>query len=194
MTAQFTPPATLDSPAVPIGTEAASALASVLPPTPEEIDQAILDFESAQRLQKAAKETFDQVRDRLVFLADSFGHRPAHAEQSLRLLGKRNTVTVTRGTTVSVDESAVLDFELFLSNAGLYTGLFPKFFARQIKHSLIEGAKDVLKTITLPRRTEEKIASLFGRCVDLKTKAPTVKVDTITPEKPARKPRAKAAA
>lgn len=157
------------------------------PMTPDEIDAEIIFYQQALECAKAAKDSADKYRDKLVELADRYGARPAHAEQSLRLAGRRNTVTVTRGTTVTVNEPAVAELETYLNTAGPH--VFSQLFATQTKHTLIEGARDLLKKLTLPRRTEEKVLSLFGRCIDLKTKAPTVKVEVIKPEKPARKPR-----
>lgn len=166
--------------------------ATALPPTPDEIDAEIAFYQAALACAKQAQEDANKYRDRLVQLADSFGKRPAHAEQSLRLAGRRNTVTVTRGTTVTINEPAVADLERYLGETGAQ--IFDQLFAKQVKHTLIEGARDLLKKITLPRRIEEKVLSLFGRCIDLKTKAPTVKVEVIQPEKPVRKPRSRKAA
>jgi hypothetical protein len=168
---------------------------AVLSLTPDEIDAEIAFYRNAQECLKAAQATADQYRDRLVFLADNFGTVPAHAEQSLRLAGRRNTVTVTRGTTVTVNEPAVQDLELYIyGNFGAKSGIFQRLFAATTKHTLVEGARELLKTLSLPRRTEEKVLSLFGRCIDLKSKSPSVKVEIVKPEKPARKPRAGKAA
>jgi hypothetical protein len=164
---------------------------AALAPTPDEIDAEIAFYENAQECLKTAKATADKYRDNLVSLADRFGSRPAHAEQSLRLAGRRNTLTVTRGTTVTVNEAAVADLEQYLGNLMVgSTTIFDRLFARSTTHKLLEGARELLKKLDLGRRTEEKTLSLFGRCIDLKTKSPSVKVEVIQPEKPARKPRA----
>jgi len=158
-------------------------------PTPEEIDAEILFFQNAQACYRAAKETMEAAQKKLVLVVDLHGTRPPHAEQSIRLAGRRNAVTVTRGTTVTVHEPAVEELENYLCEQ-VAEGIFERLFARQITHRLVEGARELLKTLSLSRRTEEKVLSLFGKCVDLKTKAPTVKIEVIQPEKPARKPRA----
>ena len=160
---------------------------AALPPTPDEIDAEISFYNNAQECLKAAQKTADDYKARLVFLADAFGKTPAHAEQSIRLAGRRNTVTVTRGTTVTVNEPAVHDLELYIyGNLGVKSGIFQQLFATTTKHTLVEGARELLKKLSLPRRTEEKVLSLFGRCIDLKSKSPSVKVEIIKPEKPAR--------
>jgi hypothetical protein len=163
------------------------------PPTPDEIDTEIVAYKIAQLCAAHAKEALDAAKQKLVFMADSFGHRPAHAEQSLRLAGRRNTLTVTRGTTVTVNEQEVAEFERYLGPT-LGQPFFGQLFAKTTKHTLVEGARDLLKKLTLPRRSEEKVLSLFGRCIDLKPKAATVKIEVIQPEKPARKPRTAKAA
>jgi hypothetical protein len=165
---------------------------ATLPPTPEEIDAQILFFQNAQACYRTAKETMDAGAKQLVAMVDAHGSRPAHAEQSIRLAGRRNVVTVTRGTTVRVHEPAVAELEGYLGDLG--GQIFTRLFARQTTHRLVEGARDLLKTLSLPRRTEEKVLSLFGRCVDITTKAPAVKIDVVQPEKPARKPRGRKAA
>jgi hypothetical protein len=106
---------------------------------------------------------------------------PAHAEQSIRLAGRRNTLTITRGTTVTVNEQSVAALEEYLEKESY--SFFPQLFAKQVKHTLVEGARDLLKRMGLPRRAEEKVLSLFGRCIDLKPKSPSVKIEVIKPEK-----------
>lgn len=168
--------------------------------TPDEIDAEIAFYQNALACAKQAQEVATKYRDRLVELTDRHGTRPPHAEQSVRLAGRRNTVTVTRGTTVTINDAAVEDLKQYVD--GVIVGdqpIFARLFASQIKYTLVEGARDLLKKLQLPRRTEEKTLSLFGRCIDLKTKAPTVKVEIIQPEKPAgkksaRKPRSGKAA
>src|ERR1035438_5634306 len=82
-----------------------AAPADVLPPTPDEIDAAILFYKNAKACFTAAKKSMDAEAAKMVFLVDSFGTQPAKAEQSMRLAGRRNTVTVTRGTTITVNRS-----------------------------------------------------------------------------------------
>jgi hypothetical protein len=161
---------------------------SVLQPTPDEIDAEIAFYKNAMACLKAAEETANQYKAKLIFLVDSFGTVPAHAEQSRRLAGRRNTVTVTRGTSVNVNEPAVADLRDYLGPLGL--GIFEHLFAVSTKHTLRDGARELLKKLSLPRRTEEKVLGLFGKCIDPKSKAPSVKVEVIKPEKPARKPKA----
>ena len=58
-----------------------AAPADVKPPTPDEIDAAIVEYESAQRLVKAAQETADGVKQRIIFLVDHFGVLGLQVEQ-----------------------------------------------------------------------------------------------------------------
>jgi hypothetical protein len=160
----------------------------ILPPTPEEIDNEIAAYEVAVGGASIAELAVKQAKERLIFLADNFGSVPAHAEQSKRVAGRRNTLTVTRGFTTSVNEPAARDLDFYLATQS-GPNIFSRLFATQIKHTMIEGARDVLKTISLPRRVNEKVLSLFGRCIDMKPMAPKVKIEVIKPEKAARKPR-----
>ena len=162
--------------------------ATTFQPTPDGIDQAIADYELAVRTAKVYQDAADGLKNQLILLVDAFGQVPPHAEQSKRLEGRRNSATITRGTTVTVNEPGVAELACYLSDEGLFD-LFPRFFVPQTRHTLVEGATDVLKSVKLARRVEEKIASLFGRSILVKSKAPSLKVETIQPEKPARKPR-----
>lgn len=164
----------------------------ILPPTPEEIDNEIVAYEVAVGAASIADLAVKKAKERLIFLADNFGSVPAHAEQSKRVCGRRNTLTVTRGTTVTVNEPAVAELKEYLT--GPTAQIFPLLFAQTIKHTLVEGARDVLKKLSLPRRLEEKVLSLFGRCIDLKAKSPSVKIEVIKPEKPTKRGGRKAAA
>lgn len=161
------------------------APSSILPPTPEEIDDWIDGYERLTAIARTADLEVKGAKEHLIFLVDSFGQVPPHAEQSRRLVGRHHEATVTRGTTVTVNEAAVDDFEAFLDSKG-FGGLFARFFKPQTKHTLVEGARDVLKSIKLPRRIEETIASLFGRSIDVKSNAPSLKVKTFEIEKPTR--------
>jgi hypothetical protein len=167
--------------------QAPAAPAAVLQPTPEEIDAEILYYNNAVACVKAAEIVAEQYKAKLIFLVDSFGTQPGKAEQSLRLAGRRNTVTVTRGTTMLVNEPAVEEFKRYLGDMGVQ--IFELLFTATTKHALREGARGLLKRLSLPRRTEEKVLSLFGRCIDVKSKSPSVKVEVIKPAKPAKKAR-----
>jgi hypothetical protein len=162
-------------------------------PTPEWIDRIITEYLRAQERVREAETIADNWKKSLTSLVDHHGHVPPHAEQSKRLAGRHNVATLTRGTTVSVNEPSVTQFLAYLSEQG-YADLFPRFFAAQTKHVLVEGARDVLKTLKLARRVEEKIASLFGKAFDVKSKSPSLKVELVAAEKPQRKPRGKKAA
>lgn len=161
---------------------------AVLPPTPDEIDTEISFYNNAAECLKAAQKTCDDYKARLVFLADHFGARPEGAEQSLRLSGRRNTLTVTRGTSVAINEQAVGDLKGYLGELGL--PIFEQLFTAQTTHKLVEGARSLLKKLSMPRRAEERVLALFGKCIDVKAKAPAVKVEVIKPEKPKRQPKA----
>ena len=157
-------------------------------PTPDGIDSAIAAYEQAQLTAKHHQEIADGLKQQLVELVDEFGSVPAGAEQSKRLDGRRNTATITRGTTVSISEPGVAELGCYLADEGLFD-LFPRFFTPQTKHKLVEGAGDVVKSVKLSLRVEQKILSLFGRSFTVKSNAPSLKVTTVEAEKVTRKPR-----
>lgn len=155
----------------------------------DEIDECIVELEGAERLYKAAKETYDEVKETLIALAQTHGTVPAGAGQSKRLLGRRNVITITTATSTTISESAVEELLAYLVNEKKQW-LFGQLFASETKHKLIDGARNVLASFDLPKRTHEKVLSLFGRCFDIKPKSPSLKYDLIVPVKLPKKPRA----
>ena len=153
------------------------------------IDAYIAEYESAQRLLASAKAVHDIAKAGLIALVSAHGAVPQGADQSKRLVGQRNVATVTTANSTVVDEQAINDLGVYCAEQRL-DSIFDRLFATEVKHKLIDGARSVLATLQLPKRTHEKILSLFGRCIDIKPKAPSLKVEVIEPEKPARKPRA----
>lgn len=160
------------------------------PLTIDQIDECILEFESAQRLFAAAKETFDQAKQQLTTIVQAHGSTPDGAEQSKRIIGRRNKATVTVGNSTSVNEEGVHELLGYLTKQER-PEVFDKLFVAETKFKLLDSARNVLAAIKLPKTVHERVLSLFGRCIDVKPKAPALKVDVIVPEKPARKARAK---
>jgi len=161
-------------------------------PTLTEIDSAIARFEAAQENARAAAKIVDDEKAKLIFLVQSYGSVPAHAEQSKRLVGTHNEATITWSTSFTVSETGVDVLHLYLAE-NCMSSLFGRFFAPVTKYKMVEGARDVLKTLTLSNRHREKIAQLVGLAIDVKTSAPSLKVKTIQPEKPVRTKKVKAA-
>lgn len=157
----------------------------------DEIDACIEEVESSERILTAAKKINDSHKAALIVLVRANGSVPDGAPQSKRILGRRNIATVTIGTSTTVNEDAVGDLKAYLGDDSIGAWLFPKLFAAETKHKLVDGARNVLAGIGLPKRTHEKVLSLFGRCFDINAKSPVLKISVIKPEKPARQPRSK---
>ena len=165
-------------------------------PTPTQIDAFIIQYKLAKRNADATHEVAEDLKKRVIDLVNTHGYAPAHAEQSRRLEGALNTVTVTTGTTVTVNEPKVDELhELLNDQLGTSSGLtvFQSFFTTRIKHELTAGAEDALRTLTATKRTLQKVQAAFGQCISVKSKAPSVKIELREKQKPVRKPRAKKA-
>ena len=132
---------------------------AVLPPTPDEIDTEISFYNNAAECLKAAQKTCDDYKARLVFLADHFGARPEGAEQSLRLSGRRNTLTspaALRSRSTSRPSA--------ISRAISASWACPSSSSsspRKTTHKLVEGARSLLKKLSMPRRAEERVLALL---------------------------------
>jgi hypothetical protein len=159
-----------------------------LAPTPKAIDALVLEYQVAQKkflasaaIAKVDSDAMDEVKGRLTAMVQQFGFR--HTEKSKRLVGLHSKATTTTGTTTTIDPAAVENFRSYLDQQEI-PELSSRFFVAHTTYSLVEGPSEVLQTLTLGKRIREKISSLLGLCFNVKTKAPSLKIETVTPEKP----------
>lgn len=152
-------------------------------PTPAQVDALIRRYAEAQSEvkgqadeMKAASERLDAIKGELVELVQRFGSR--HTEKSTRIQGNHSSAMVTVGTRVSIDADAVEDFRLYLQEKNL-DGVAPRFFTERVTYQLVDGPREVLKTLDLGARIRTKISGLLGRCFQVKTNAPSLKVDFV---------------
>lgn len=165
-----------------------TAAAPALVPTPKQIDELANEYAAAQAIVnehetqlKAAKATQDEIKGRLIAMVQTFGGK--HAEKSLRLVGLHSTNTITIGTQVTVDPTAVEGFRTYLNNQAI-PGLSGRFFTEHTTYSLISGPTDVLATLDLGARIRTKMSSLLGLCFKITTKNPSLKVEIEPSAKP----------
>ena len=163
--------------------------AELAPLNIDQIDQCIQEYELALRASDAADAQLKSAKLGLIALVQQHGSVPSHAEQSKRIVGRRNQATITTATTMEIDEDAVGNLAEYLFHQRI-PALFDRLFATTTKHSVIKGAKEVLAGVKLQVREHDRIASLFGLCILPKPKSPSLKVELIAAEKPERKPRA----
>jgi len=189
MTTQSTLPSAEDLDAVAAEAKAKADTAGVLPPTPDEIDAEIAFYENAVACYQTAKKTMDGYEEKLVKLTDKHGYHPEGAPRSMRLAGRRKSITVTRGQTVKLHEPAIQNFAAWCRRRSKM-GIFTQLFASVSKYVLIESAREVVSGLVLPKRTHDKVLTMFGLCIDVKVNEPSVKVDKIAPDQPTRKQRA----
>jgi hypothetical protein len=138
------------------------------------------DADSIAVVAKMKNAAADKIKAELVTLVETFGFR--HTEKSKRLAGDHNLATTTTATKVSIDDEAVEKFRTYLGDQEL-TELAGRFFVAHTSYSLVEGPQKVLKTLSLGKRIREKIGMLIGLCFKIKTNAPSLKIETVTPEK-----------
>jgi hypothetical protein len=165
-----------------------------LVPTPKEIDALAKEYKLAEVAVaerkaelKAATDTQDEIKGRVVEMVKAFGGR--HAEKSLRLLGIHSVATVTTATVVKTDPEKVEKFRGYLGEQEI-KGLSERFFRSHTIYSLVDGPAEVLKTLDVPTRIRTKITQLLSLCFTVETKAPSLKVELVEAEKPARAGRA----
>jgi hypothetical protein len=157
-----------------------------LRPTPEQIDELASRYLAAKLAQLAASEAFKAIEDEAVALVQEWGTVPANAEKSRRLAGKRSEFTVTKADTLIIVDERVetLKDALYVNGYGAFFG---KLFAERRKWEVVEGAEAALKAESLPKRLSEKVLNLWGRCITVKPKKPSLKVVIADPAKPAKR-------
>jgi hypothetical protein len=159
-------------------------------PTPEQIDELARQHQEAQLTRIRAIEAVFDIERKLIDLVTLYGLVPAHAEKSRRLKGVLAEVTVTKADTLAVNDDRVETLKDALE-ANNHAYLFPRLFTLRSKYEVVEGAESALKSVALPKRLAEKVLNLWGRCIDVKAKKPSLKVTIADPAKPAKKSRAK---
>jgi hypothetical protein len=162
-------------------------------PTPSQIDALVREYSGsaaavafASGMLSTANKAQGEIKVRLIAMVESFGFR--HTEKSKRLLGAHSTATTTTGTFLSVDAEAVTAFRTYLDSCDM-PNLSERFFSAHTSYSLVDGPADVLRTMDLGKRVATKISSMVALCFKVSTKAPTLKIEVVTPEKPERTPR-----
>jgi len=160
-------------------------------PSPEQIDDLVRDYLHGKKLREEFARDQAKQEAFLLHLVQTWGAVPAGAEKSRRLNGRLAEITVTRSDSIAVNGERVETLKEALEANG-YGDFFSKLFARQEpKYEIVNGAEAALKEVALPRRLAEKVMNLFGRCITVKPKKPSLKVSIADPAKPAKKSRAK---
>jgi hypothetical protein len=159
------------------------------PPTPEEIDARIAEFNNAEACYLTAKKTMGDYEEKLIQLVRAHGFRPEGAPQSQRLIGRRNTATVTISRNITLFQGAIRTFHVWCKRTARMS-LFWRLFDVEQKYVAVEGWRDVLKSINLSPKMHDRVGAMVALCTDVKPKAPSLKVEVIEPDKPVKKPRA----
>lgn len=159
-------------------------------PTPDQIDVRAHNFlELRQRAAQAAKEVAAE-EAALVALVNVYGSVVPKAEKSRRLAGRLSELTLTKSDTITIvdDRVDMLKEALEANGRGDF---FSQLFTEHRKWEIVKGAADALKSVALPKRLAERVLNLYGRCLSVKAKKPTLKVTIADPSQPARRPRAR---
>ncbi len=162
-------------------------------PSPEQIDELARRYETAKAYLAADREALNAIEEEAIRLVQAWGTVPAHAEKSRRLVGKLAEFLVTKADTLTINDERVETLKDALEANG-HGEYFKKLFTLRSKYEVVEGAEVALKSESLPRRLSEKVLNLWGRCIAVKAKKPSLKVTLADPAKAAKKAAKKAGA
>jgi hypothetical protein len=159
-------------------------------PTPDQIDEWSRVYLGLLDQAHQLKQVIAEREAALMEMVKLWGAVPPNAEKSRRLNGRLAELTVTKSDAITINFERVemLREALEANGRGEY---FRNLFSLQSKYEIVEGAEAALKTEALPKRLAEKVMNLFGRCINVKPKKPSLKVTIADPAKPAKKSRAK---
>jgi hypothetical protein len=157
-----------------------------LRPTAEQLDELARRYVAAKLAAATAVEAFKAVEDEAIALVKEWGVAAPNAEKSRKLAGRLSKFTVTKADTLTIIDERVelLKDALFVNGYGAF---FAKLFAERKKWEVVEGAEAALKAESLPKRLAERVMNLWGRCITVKPKKPSLKVAIADPAKPAKR-------
>ncbi len=155
-------------------------------PTPEAIDDLAARVAIARVDVLIAQRAAQALEKEAIGWVNIWGAVPAHAEKSRRLAGKLNELTVTKSDALTIVDERVVALKEALEANG-YGDYFKKLFTLRSKYEVVEGAEAALKSESLPKRLSEKVLNLWGRCISVKPKKPSLKLTIADPAKPAKK-------
>jgi hypothetical protein len=167
-------------------TEQLSNEVVVARPTPEQIDDLAVRHVHAMFAKAEAAAQLEALEAEAIQMVMNFGIVPPHAEKSRRLAGKLSEFTVTKSDTLTIVDDRVETLREALEANG-FGEYFKKLFTLRSKYEVVEGAEAALKSESLPKRLSEKVLNLWGRCVTVKPKKPSLKVVLADPAKPAKR-------
>ena len=172
-------------------TEVQPAKDEALRPSPQQIDELAMRYETAKLNVAYERDALALIEDEAVRLVQLWGIVPPHAEKSRRLLGQHAEFTVTKSDVLTINDDRVETLKEALEANG-HGDYFNKLFCLRSKYEVVEGAETALKSESLPKRLSEKVLNLWGRCITVKAKKPSLKVTIADPAKPAKKAAKKA--
>lgn len=155
-------------------------------PTPEQIDDLAARHVQAKFAKAEAATKLEALEAEAIEMVMNWGIVPAHAEKSRRLAGKLSEFTVTKADTLTINDERVETLREALQANG-YGDYFGKLFTLRSKYEVVDGAETALKSESLPKRLSEKVLNMWGRCITVKPKKPSLKIIIADPAKPAKR-------
>lgn len=164
----------------------ALAISAFTRPAADDIDNMARLYLCAKQALENAKTDLSNFEEECIEMVTRFGIVPPHAEKSRRLTGRLAVLTVTKGDVLTINDDRVEMLKEALEANG-HGEFFGKLFTLRSKYEVVKGAETALKTESLPKRLAERVMNLWGRCIGVNPKKPTLKVVIIEPAKAAKK-------
>lgn len=149
-------------------------------PTPTEIDDLCLKFDTAKIAVDKAAEKLDTAKGDLMVVVQTHGYMPTDASKTKRLEGVIYVADATTSSTVKVIDAPVATLQSELSRLGK-PKVFGELFETEVKHSLKKNAAQTLNLAIggFPEEKRSHLLALFGSCFNISTKTPTLSVELV---------------
>jgi hypothetical protein len=134
------------------------------------IDEHAAEFLHMKETCDLRKAELDTYKGQLVKLVTKNGSAPAGAEKSLRLEGDKYQITVSFGSSSSIDKDVVGKIQAELAEQHT-PSLFKQLFHPHVDYVVAPTAQIVLETASA------KLRALFARVMKTKPKEPSLKVE-----------------
>jgi hypothetical protein len=139
-------------------------------PTREEIDACASLYLEAKAAEDLAAERTANCKAALIACVQKYGSTPPKSDKSLRLEGAVFQVTVTQGTSTSIDAGAVDLLKEMMVKEG-WGKAFKHLFRRETKYSIAPKASEFAANSNM------KVRRFFRACISVTTNNPSLKVD-----------------
>jgi hypothetical protein len=161
-------------------------------PTQQEIDSLLGLYADAEKNLATAREIRGMYGEQIEEMIKAHGFMPPRATKSKRIQGAEWKATLSQGKSVEVDGTWARQLRLCLKRIGRVR-LFRKLFRPEVVYVLADGSQQALAAMQdinggpLTAEQHRELVRLYNLAVIVDDNSPSLKVEPLKDEKPAKK-------